>query len=39
MRDFDRSARGRGGGDAVLALTKPQINKFNDNFRVLAAGK
>ena len=27
MRDFERSARGRGGADAIIPLTGPDINQ------------
>ena len=37
LRDFERSARGRGGGDAVIPVTGLQINQFNENNRVVAA--
>ena len=37
MRDFDRAARGKGGADAVVALTGPEINMFNENYRLVAA--
>ena len=39
MRDFDRAARGKGGADAVVALTGPEINMFNDNYRFLRTMK
>jgi len=39
MRDFDRAARGKGGADAVVALTGPEINMFNENYRLVVRCK
>jgi len=36
-RDLDRAARGKGGADAVMAVTGPAINANNDNNRVVSA--
>merc|ERR1712013_670005 len=36
-KDLDRAARGKGGADAVVAVTGPAINANNENNRVVSA--